>query len=203
MKAYHLVNFTMVIIPPLMISSIAVRQMYVAGNLFTYLKFGTVSFHALTAMALCTAYIIGCTRLNFLPIPIRQIYSMSLVATGIHFYDVFWAIISLVSRRGAFSWGSLVSLFIASLLLIFLDGQNIFLETTKLTWVFFTIMTISLSAMALTGFYSKMTLYEIGIGSDPNIDNYWWILSKFSGFLVMPFSTLRKHEAKEIRWSFI
>ena len=200
MKIYQPVNFVFVRLIPLMVSIISMRQMWVNGTVFTYIKFGTL-LHALTAIALCTAYVIGCNRLNFLPVPARQIYAMSLVVTGIHLYDVSWGVSSLISRGGPFSWVSLFSLFIASLLLIFLDRQNLFLEPTKLTWMFFIIMIISLGAMSLTGFYSRMTLYDVGIGPDPNVDNRWWVLSKFSGFLVMPFSTHRGYESKEIRWT--
>jgi hypothetical protein len=202
MKFYEVSNFTLTKAIPIVVSIIAVNQMFADGTPFTYLRYGTVIFHALTAIALCLAYFIGCVRLCFLPIPIRQIYSLSLVVTGIHFYDVLWGAGSVISGHGGLPWGPLISLSIASLLLVFLDHQNIFLRTTGLTWFFFTIMVVSICVMVLTGFYSRMALYDLGLGSDPNLDNYWWILSKVGGLLVMPLSTWEGEEAKDIRMSF-
>lgn len=202
MKAYKFLNFTLVKIVPIIILIIALSQMFIDGTVFTYLKVGPMIFHALTALALCYAYCIGCERLKFLPIPSRQIYSASLVVAGIHFYDFFWGIGSLLSLKKGFPWGAAVSLFIASLLLVFLDKQNIFLKITNETWSFFTVMLISFCFMALTGFYTKMSLYDLGMGSDPNVDNFWWILSKFSGLIVIPVSTWTGEESKEVRMPF-
>ena len=86
------------------------------------------------------------------------------------------------------------------ILLIWLDFRTIYLQLNKSAFIPLTIMIVCIGVMAYTGFFHEMNLYSVGLAPDPNVGNWWWMLSKAAGLMVFPLLTRRGREFRGVRW---
>ena len=186
--------------PGIALMFISIIQTSIDGNWFTHLRFGPVVLHSWTAIILGLSYLLSCEALIFLPLVLRNLYAVALVVTGIHLYDVVWGLGSTLSGNGGSPVVPLMGLVGSVILLIWLDFRTMYLQLNRSALIPLAIMVICIGAMAYTGFFHEMSLYSVGLASDPNIGNWWWMISKAAGLIIFPLMTRQGHENREIRW---
>lgn len=188
---------------PATMIALSLLRMIVDWSPFTYIHLPFITFHAMSLIAMCLAYMIACYRLEYLPIPVRFMISALLVVVSIHFYDVFWGLFSY-SNGGGFPAIPIMSFLFSFGFTIWLNRKHDFLDQNSIYGGFlFGVMVLSLLCMRGTGFFQAMNLYDLGQGPDPNMGSYLWVLSKLSGLLVFSFFTATGFENKEINWVIV
>ena len=185
--------------PGFALMALSLTQISLNGP-FTYLRFGPVVSHAWSAFVFGFTYTVSSEALMFLPIPIRSLYAVALMVAGIHLYDSLWGLGSVFSGNGGYPVVPLISLIATMVLLVWLDSRNTYLKARRVALIPLFATIVLIGAMAFTGFYAEMSLYNAGVGVDPNVGNIWWMLSKFSGLMVFPLLTRSGRESKEVRW---
>lgn len=176
------------------------NQIRVDGSCFTYLEFGPVVLHAWTAWVLGFSYFFSCELLIFLPLVLRNLYAAAFVVAGIHLYDTVWGFGSVLSGNGGFPIVPLMGLVGSIILMIWLDFRTMYLQLNKTAFIPLTIMIVCIGVMAYTGFFHEMNLYSVGLAPDPNVGNWWWMISKVAGFSVFPLLARGGNEVREVRW---
>lgn len=173
----------------------------IAQGPYSYINLIFTSFHAWTGVVIVCSYGYTLNRLKFIPIPLRQIYSFSLVVAGMHLYDSIYSIFSLAN---GYSWSifPIVSLIFTIILILFLETKNMFLEFRPLMLISLTILVWCFILLSQNGFFEAVRIYETVGGPDPNM-NPIWLISKVAGFMVFPFATASGPLVREIRWLLI
>jgi hypothetical protein len=141
--------------------------------------------------------------LSYLMPLLRMIAALSLTIFSIQAYDFLWSAFSQAVRGVGFSWGALIASFILLVLLERMDNKHNFISvprlfTTKHLFLLIGVAILFLSFKGLvdTGFFLAMTLYEQGLGPDPNIGNFYWFVGKtFCFYIVIPLVKLKKLRA--------
>jgi hypothetical protein len=185
-------------VPPLVALVYAITVMLRSGTVYSYIVLPPLaSFHAWTAVVMLVAYFVAVHRLSFLPIPLRHIYAYSLMIAGMQLYESTYAVFAFATGH-RYSVLPFFGLFIILNLLIFLDRKNLFLEPKRLNWGMLALLFGCYAALTIQGFFDVAYLYETAGGPDPNM-NPVWLVSKFAGFMVFPFATIRGGETRVVR----
>ena len=110
-----------------------------------------------------------------------------------------WSWFSQIVRGTGFNFKALIAVAIAVVLIERLDNKHGFFGRSSLgTLIVASIFGLSMLCfvgMSATGFWQKMELYDMKLGSDPNVGNVFWLVGKMSVFwLLFPMVKRRDYE---------
>ena len=138
--------------------------------------------------------------LSYLMPLLRMIVTLSLTIFSIQVYDFLWSAFSQAVRGVGFSWGALVASFMLLVLLERMDNKHNFISVPRLfttkhlfSLIGIAILLLSFKGLVDTGFFQAMTLYEQGLGPDPNIGSFLWVARRPAVFCALiPWIKIKK-----------
>lgn len=175
--------------------------MLITNGLYSYIYphgWNRALIHSISLLALSSSFLVIYHFLKYLYPLARLIITLVFTVFSIHFYDFMWSLTSQVQRGHGFSGIALIGIVVTLILLERLDNKHGFIRATEIgfllagtiafSWYF------SFGMMGFYGFWEKMSLYDLGLGSDPNIGNIYWLLTKVIVFLFpLPFIRRRNY----------
>lgn len=154
--------------------------------------------HSASLLSLSTSFLVIYLMMGYLYPLLRAIVTLTLTVFSIHFYDLVWSFSSWSERGYGFSFLALLTVVIVLVLLERMDNKHGFIEITRsgsiLCSMILIIIIFAFGMMAF-GFWDAMSLYDVGMGPDPNIGNIWWLISKVVTFW-LPVSVIERRDYK-------
>lgn len=159
-------------------------------GLFNRVYFFGFDMHRYTVFVMFSSFLFHWWKTRFLLPLLRFIVSATITTWYVYFHHLLWNISSYIFRGIIQLWVPLLGTVFLSLLLytlnikrgifkILFKDRDLFLFTCLLV-----LQVIGLIGMAYTGFWGALTLSDLGVGPDPNI-NFWWLVWKGSSFWVL------------------
>lgn len=182
-----------------------ILALYSLGTMLSSGAYGYVSLpgssraiiHSISLLSMCVAFLkIYFTMKYLLPL-VRAIVTLSFTIFSIHLYDFIWSSFSYVIRGFGFSWPALLAIIIVFILLERLDNKHGFIEMKEF-WttrglariILYGVFILTFKGLIDTKFYQSMSLYEQGLGPDPNVGNIYWLIGKILVFWI-PITVIR------------
>ena len=155
----------------------------------------SIYIHAFTCAAMGSVYMLTCKHLKYLPLTLRCLSSGALLMMSLSLYDFIWGLLYFAVNGDGFPNAGLLSLNICTLVVAFLDSRRVFIKMQGFTP--FLLMAAGFTLMVFSGFFTQMSLYNVGLASDPN-PQIGWLVSKTGAVLLPLWITGReKHECTE------
>jgi hypothetical protein len=150
---------------------------------YSYVTLGFATFHAATLLCLGLGYLLLVRGLRRVEYQWRPPVAAMLLVLSAHLYDSIWGIVSLAFRGGPLPLGGFLGAGIATLIIWRLDRKMDVVRPNLSLFALFTFMVVAcLVALGRGGYYDAMTLYDAGLGPDPNM-NPLWLMSKVFALL--------------------
>ncbi len=180
MKAQHL---EYVLLGPAVVGAIVAAAGMFAGGVYGYIGVGSVSFHAATLMVLSLSYALLVLGLRRIPFLWRPAAACLFVALAIHLYDSLWGVVSLAFRGGPLPLGGFLGAGTAALVLWRLNRRmDVVRPNYAPLALFLAASAMCLVALGWGGYFGVMTLYDAGLGLDPNVSQLWLLSKIFALF---------------------
>ena len=153
-------------------------------GLFSYVNLFGVHFHAASLFTIGTVYLLVVNHLRGLAVWWRPAVASLFIALGIHVYDVLWGLVSMLFRTSPLPLGGFLGAGLAALILWRLDRRLHFVNVRYSRLLAYASLCFAVLIMLGNGgYFQEMTLYDAGLGADPNV-NVWWLVSKVCGLWI-------------------
>ena len=165
------------------------------NGLYSYVNLFGVHFHAASLVTLGLVFLLATINLRMLTPPMRMTMACLITVLGIHVYDVLWGLVSMIYRDSPLPLGGILAAGIAVFILWRLNRNPRFINYVFFSFfIYLDICILALVLLGQQGYFQAMTLYDAGLGSDPNM-NILWLISKMFG-LAVPLGFLGDKRAK-------
>lgn len=148
--------------------------------------------HAISLLSLSSSFLAYYLILGFMFPLARSIVCLAISILNIQLYDFMWSIFSQASRGSGFSFGALISVIVLiALLQQFHNKHGVFRFAN--TWtprriafmILIATFVLSFKGLIDTNFFNAMSLYDAGLGPDPNVGNIYWLFGKVIVFWIL------------------
>ena len=194
MNRAAILDFVLCDVPGISAMLIGLYSVGVNG-LYGYMNLAGIHFHAASLFTMGLVFLLAAQGLRMLATPMRMAVACLVVALGVHVYDVLWGLVSMLYRISPLPLGGVLGIGIAVFIMWRLNRNPRFINYVFASFpILLIVCIVSLVALGQQGYFQAMTLYDAGLGPDPNM-NVLWLISKVFGVSI-PLGFLGDKRAK-------